>query len=264
MAHRRCFVNGSHYYLSRTLQRLWPCKGTVNPVLDFRNFCFTASLCWSKEADSTGERIGGCWHQTELPITPPGGDSPYTKRSLVGGPQLPSRYGSLQRQHTWSSIQTERHLTAVWNWIHSSPLHLLAIKCMMISAMFHRIVVTFRRIDYAWMISVDRHALSYHTNVNDQVFSDVPSAPFWVLGIPGRYEKLALPLKSASLVGETAMFQAGADGMGAMPAWGNQRKTCCYVSLFLGPSFSALKWQRIKCGRRSTESARQSHSCLWV
>ena len=123
--------------------------------------------------------------------------------------------------------------------------HLLAIKCMMISIMFHRIV-TFRRIDYAWMISVNRHALSYHTNVNDQALSDVPSPPYWVLGTPGRYKKLALPLKSASLVGETAMFQAGADGVGTMPAWGNQRKTCCYVRLFLGPRFSALKWQRIK------------------
>lgn len=87
---------------------------------------------------------------------------------------------------------------------------------MMISTMFHRIVVTFRRIDYAWMISVDRHALSYHTNVTDQAFSDVPSPQCWVLGIPGRWKKLALPLKSASLVGETVMFQAGANGMGAM------------------------------------------------
>lgn len=84
----------------------------------------------------------------------------------------------------------------------------------MIPTMFQRIVVTFGKRDYAWIMSVDRHDLSYPTNVNDQAFSDVPSPMCWVLGTTGRYKKLALPLRSATLVGEAAMLQAGIDGVG--------------------------------------------------
>lgn len=84
----------------------------------------------------------------------------------------------------------------------------------MIPTMFQRIVVTFGKRDYAWIMSVDRHDLSYPTNVNDQAFSDVPSPTCWVLGTTGRYKKLALPLRSATLVGEAAMLQAGIDGVG--------------------------------------------------
>lgn len=61
------------------------------------------------------------------------------------------------RQTLNSSLKLNSQLTS---------LHLLAVKCRMTSTTFHRIV-TFRRIDYTWMISVNRHALSYHTNVND-------------------------------------------------------------------------------------------------